>query len=436
MPRITDQYPLCEVRYRKEPEGGLLFDPEEGAYHPLNQTGAKLVEMANGSKSIDEIIGEICKNNSMDREVIEEKVIDFFKDEDKGYISLHDTSQQISKSFEFSDNEFSITMPRGVILLVTNKCNLACSHCLYEAGDELEDEMSTEEIKLIIDKLHDAGVFEITFSGGEPLIRDDILELATYAKELGFSTGIISNGILIEEDNYQKIADIFDSIVISLDGSEKDVHENLRGEGTWEDAIAGCELMSETDVPLSINTTLLTETSMEEVEKRIELGIELEASTIAFDVPLEIGRGEDERFRTPLSKRRELFKFFKRKAPEYSSEIRVHPPEEFQGIQIEGDATNCGIGDIITINSSGVVFPCPLLIFDEFEIGNIRHASLQSLLHSSEKFRELIDIHVGDLDGCQDCNLADKGCPGGCRARAYLEHGDVYGDNLCARKEL
>ena len=124
----------------------------------------------------------------------------------------------------------------------TKTCNLRCRHCYMESDGRRYDELSTVEAKKFIDDLAEFKVPVLLFSGGEPLIRADFFELASYAASKGIRPTLSTNGTLIDRSTAQRIKDIGVGYVgISLDGLS-DVNDKFRGvEGAYEKAMRGIE---------------------------------------------------------------------------------------------------------------------------------------------------------------------------------------------------
>ncbi len=137
-------------------------------------------------------------------------------------------------------------------------CNQSCVHC-YAAGQELsdEEELSTEDWKKIIDKLREICVPQITFTGGEPTMRDDLIELIDHSR--WFVTRLNTNGIKLTKDYCEKLKDAsLDSLQITFYSADEDVHNKLVGAGRFKDTVAGIENAVEAGLNLSINTPLCT----------------------------------------------------------------------------------------------------------------------------------------------------------------------------------
>lgn len=159
------------------------------------------------------------------------------------------------KSDEYISREFAEWSKSLIPIIVWNitwKCNLNCKHCY--AGFKGK-ELSTEDAKRIVEDLASFGVPLILFSGGEPLLREDLIEIATFAKSKGISCVLSTNGSLINEKNAEELA-IFDYVGISIDG-DKEVHDNFRGlKGAFDMALNGIKVLSEQNIPVGVRFTL------------------------------------------------------------------------------------------------------------------------------------------------------------------------------------
>ncbi len=429
---IAEKYPLRIVKYQKKLEGGMVCNPETKEYSRLNKQGAKILEKCDGKKTVNDIVQEISEETGINIKKIESSVAKFLKNVKGSLVTFNNQPQKVGMKYRVRNEDPSYSPPREIVIGVTNKCNLSCDHCMFDAGDYTENEMSTEEIKKVIDDSYRCGAFDLIFTGGEPLLRDDLIELLEYAKSRGFDVGVISNGILVDEVDYKEIGELTDSFEISVDGSNKKVHEELRGDG-WKETIKGCKLMSEVNSGFNIGSIIRPGTSFDELEKRIELAIELEAKRITFETPIELGRADKNNLQVPVSEQKKFPRFFKKMVEKYGSEINIIYPGKM-GTPLDKpdmDGLSCGLGDSCTIKSSGDVYPCPMFILDEFELGNVRENSLDSILSSSEIFKEMTNISIDKINDCSDCEELGVRCAGGCRARAYVETGDIYGKSPC-----
>ncbi|MBC7130362.1 radical SAM protein, partial [Candidatus Bathyarchaeota archaeon] len=181
-------------------------------------------------------------------------------------------------------------VPAGPFLIVwdfTYKCNLQCKHCYEEAGSGRLPELSTDEAKQAIETLSriaGVGLPALSFSGGEPLARQDFFELAAYAKKHIPYISMASNGTLITKDMAKKIKDAgVDYVEISIDGASPSVHDEFRGiPGAFERAIQGVKNCIEEGIDTSI-ATVIHRDNLAETEKIIQLAKELGVRFIHFN---------------------------------------------------------------------------------------------------------------------------------------------------------
>ena len=137
-------------------------------------------------------------------------------------------------------------------------CNQKCVHC-YAAGQSLSDEteLSTDEWKAILDKCREAGIPQVTFTGGEPTMREDIFELIKYAR--WFISRLNTNGIKLTKDYCRKLHEAeLDSVQITFYSKDPAVHNRLVGADRYEDTVNGLDNALSEGLSVSVNTPLCT----------------------------------------------------------------------------------------------------------------------------------------------------------------------------------
>lgn len=156
----------------------------------------------------------------------------------------------------------------GLIALrwnLTYRCNLSCSYCNLPQKADKSKELSTDKIKTLLDEMVDVGVKRISFSGGEPLLREDIGKIIDYTDEVGITPTLNSNAILVPE----KIEELqnLSLLKVSLDGTRK-VHNRTRGK--YDETIQGLETAIENDIKTTLATTF-TKENYEDLDDLIQL---------------------------------------------------------------------------------------------------------------------------------------------------------------------
>jgi len=150
--------------------------------------------------------------------------------------------------------------PPGPVVIwnLIRRCNLTCKHCYSISADkDFAGELSTAEVYTVMDDLRAFRVPVLILSGGEPLLRPDIFDIAQRAKQMGFYVGLSSNGTLIDESNIDRIASIgFDYVGVSLDGM-RDTHDTFRRKvGAFDASLQGMRLCRDAGIKIGARFTL------------------------------------------------------------------------------------------------------------------------------------------------------------------------------------
>lgn len=140
----------------------------------------------------------------------------------------------------------------------TRACNQACEHCYRDAGTRQEDELSTAEGFRLIQEITSAGFQILVFSGGEPLMRDDIFDLIAHAHHCGLRSVLGTNGTLIDMNVARRLKQVGVARVgISLDSTDQQAHDQFRRTpGAWQQAVAGMHHCQQMGLPFQVHTTV------------------------------------------------------------------------------------------------------------------------------------------------------------------------------------
>lgn len=190
--------------------------------------------------------------------------------------------------------QFSADKKPVVVWNMTRRCNLKCIHCYAQAVDvEGKDEISTTQAKAMIDDLAAFGAPVMLFSGGEPLVRQDLVELARHATDKGMRAVISTNGTLISKEKARELKDVNLSYVgISMDGGEA-VHDKFRAvPGSFKKAVQGIENCKAEGLKVGLRFTI-NKHNVQEIPKLFQLLEELEVPRICFYHLVYSGRGSE-----------------------------------------------------------------------------------------------------------------------------------------------
>ncbi len=338
-----------------------------------------------------------------------------------------------------------IRPPFMVSYSITTKCNLKCKHCYSESIDQAApDEMSTEEAFQLMDDLSKWGIGLLIIDGGEPLCREDLLDVVKNASSKGIRTVIGSNGTLIDEGMAKKMLNAgVMSVAISVDGADAQTHDSFRGmSGTFEQTLKGIEACRNARLPFQFNIVISKE-NLSQLEDMLRLAVDYGADAAeVFDL-VAAGRAKEECQEQVLShdERKWVMEWLAKYQEDYPIVIRVpgcpmyplllqekniqprhFPKEMLQRIPYYGRGCAAGMPmGYVTVLSNGEVNPCMLL---QVKLGNIREQSIVSIWEDSPvlavlRQRELLKGECGDCSYRVTCS--------GCRGRAYEETGDMMG---------
>jgi putative heme d1 biosynthesis radical SAM protein NirJ2 len=321
---------------------------------------------------------------------------------------------------------------------VTNRCNMLCEHCYRDAGEKSTNELSTEEGKELLNEIAKAGFQLMVFSGGEPFMREDILELTRHAADLGLKPVYGTNGTLLTKEKVEEIKEAGGaSVAISLHMVSKDKMEKFMGvTGAYDQAIQAMKNCAEVGLPFQVNTTVF-ERNYDEILSVCELAKELGAIShhVLFLVPT--GRAESMEEESLREKEYErLIKALLRKRVALNFDIKPTCAPQFmriaeqQGIDTGRYKRGCLAGlSYCSIIPNGDVWPCPYL---PMKLGNVRETPFSEIWAENETF---IKMRSQEYSGkCGTCDFKSK-C-GGCRARAYFYFDDIMEyEPWCAYKK-
>lgn len=357
-------------------------------------------------------------------------------------------TNSISSPKPLPHDENTVGFLRLVAWETTRNCNLSCLHCRASATQgPYSGELDTDASFRLLDQIAQVGKPIIILTGGEPLLRTDIFDIAKYGTKKGLRMVMAPNGTLITENIAKQMADSgIQRISISLDGATRESHDRFRGvEGAFEGALRGIRLAKDAGIEFQINTTI-TKTNLYEIPKIQDLAVKLGAVAHHIFLLVPTGRGKyivDQEI-TATEYERTLNWFYDQKekthlqlkatcAPHYYRILRQRTKQEgklvtFKTHGMDAMTRGClGGTGFCFISHRGIVQPCGFL---DVNCGDITRTSFADIWNRSDIFLSLRNFDA--LKGkCGDCEFK-KVC-GGCRARAYEATGDFLAEEpLCS----
>lgn len=336
-----------------------------------------------------------------------------------------------------------------IIWNLTRTCNLECVHCYASSKSrDYKGELTTKQAFDVIDQLKETGCGTIVFSGGEPLFREDLFEIGSYAKDKGFFIALSSNGTMIGDEEAEKLRSAgFDYIGVSLDGIDE-VHDSFRGmEGAFDLAVAGILRCRDKGLRTGVRFTITkrnihhlpkifgfveenriaklylshlvysgrgvlnSEEALEpeETRKTVQYIMDKAAEYVDNDIPIEVVTGNNDADAV----------FFIQELMNVDQAVaeKLIPSLEKWG------GNNAGIG-VANIDPLGDVHPDPLM--SDVSLGNVKTERFEKIWHESknpslQKLRERPRVLNGRCGKCEWINI----CGGNSRTRAVRSTGDL-----------
>ena len=319
--------------------------------------------------------------------------------------------------------------PFSVGWAITNKCNLRCKHCNMSSGEELKNELTQEECYSIIDELSHENVQKIGFFGGEPLMRNDFFNIASYAIKKGIFVTFTTNALLINEKMIEEELYKFELVRVSLDGPTPETHEFIRNlPGSFKKTIENIKKMVNSGINVGV-VTCISRRNINYIEEMIELLEKLKVKSWFIPILAPMGRGSNlkEQVLSPKEVGNLLVKIEKF-TEKTNFLINLDLP---YSVLLKNKNNNikascpAAITELV-IFANGDVSPCceiPIMG------GNLRNNTIKDIWNNSKVFNDFRNRSL--IKGkCQGCKFI-KNC-GGCRANAYIKYGDyLQGDDIC-----
>jgi len=336
----------------------------------------------------------------------------------------------------------------GVIAIwnLTNRCNLYCKHCYSSANQDTSGELSLREIEDVAKQLAEENIRFVILSGGEPLLREDIWDIAALLRDLGMKTYLSTNGLLIDREKVEKIKGSFDYVGVSIDGAPE-VHDRFRGrKHAFEASLNAVNLCLREGLRVGLRFTLALQT-IESLPFIFDLAEELGVSKIYISHLVYAGRGNRLR---DVERRayREAVEFIVEKAFSYHErgiDIDVvtgnneadavilyekfrerYPKRAYNLLNIlrVWGGNQAGVR-LVNIDHRGNVKPDPFFLHS---LGNLRQKRFREIWHGNGLLTRLREKPRRIKGRCSRCPYLEF-CNGNSRARAYVATGDYFGED-------
>jgi len=404
---------------KKEPdETYSLYNGLTGKDYELNPAAALMTLLCDGTRNLDEINQTFSEQYKVDPIEARRTVYDFIS-------SLQERRQLVFRTSKIRN--VKVPPPKYLILGITNRCNLNCIHCSVRANERLDDELTTAEWKNLITTIAEMGVEAVGLSGGEPLLREDVFDLADHALNQGLLVGLVTNGLLLNRGIAEKIKKMNLDVQISLDGSRPLYHDKIRNrEGSLEKLLEKVRFLREEGIKFTV-AAVATANNYKDLPDLLRLSENIGAKSFRVQPFFPVGRGSLHKEELDLDHGMTKFISSYLIEAKEASEIEVggfyfqftlepDPPAIAQ--PCEDGACSAGY-NFAGVTHDGYTYPCSHIW--QLAEDNIRDKPFPWIWENSRIFNFFRSLQRADTSKtCQSCIYFSK-CKGGCKAMNILD---------------
>jgi AdoMet-dependent heme synthase len=322
---------------------------------------------------------------------------------------------------EMTAKALALGIPLGVQVDLTYRCNERCVHCYLDHDDH--GEMTTVEIKGLLDEMAEAGVFILTFSGGEILVRKDFFEILEYARALMFCVKLKTNAVLIREREAARIRDLgVESIQVSIYSHRPEVHDAITlVPGSLKRSLNAIRFLKSQGLKVIIANVLMTQNMGDYSEVRaLADELEVESTLDPTVTPMMDGNRSTLNLSVDNAALKRVFRdaSLVGDVDEFCAVSTGQEEDNLQALPCSAGHTSC------YVSPYGDVFPC---VQFPLPSGNVRERRFLDIWRNSDQLNEVRSIRVKDLPTCSRCTHVSKctRCPG----LAYME-GNMRGPSI------
>ena len=413
-PVLSKEFSISNVITEKG-DNMLIYNTATKIKARPNEATYEFAKRCRGDKPLDEIITALSRLWGEPPEKIQESLLPLIKTMEENKMIFFAPSPLTPPRPGPCEVKLSKRL-QGVSIEVTRQCNLHCKHCYSNSGAKRENELTTEEIKRLIDELANTGVLNILVTGGEPLLHPDLFDIIKYIRSKPMSCMLFTNGTLLTEKSVNTLKELgVLSVTVSMDGATPETHDAFRGGESFEKVVRAIKMLKEVGIPVKINVSL-HKGILGEITDLLTLFEKWEIKEYYLGPITYTGRLERSDFTiTP-----EEYKKVLKQVKEY--EISVGRAKK--KLPYFPELITCGIGmGNLTVRSNGSVAPC-ITFPDDISLGNIREVRIAEIWNNSPVLNKMRRISASENEKCKEC-IHIRVCGGGCIADHYRRTGKL-----------
>lgn len=414
-----DILPDCGRLLRRQGRRGSIFVRRDApCWLVVNPVGADILNLCDGCRSLDDIGTILSTKYSCSPKEAERDLLAFgSRVEDSGLFADSPSRREYPKQSVLGSPE----------IYVTSRCNQSCSYCAVR-GAFPEGDMAARLFRKIVREAAALGAAKVVLTGGEPLLRDDLLDLLRDTQGI-VPAQVLTNGTLLDIATARDLSRLKTAVQVSLEGGCAEVHDSLRGEGSFHEGIRAIRLLMDAGLDrVTVNFTI-QKANAGDVSGLLDLAEQEGIKEVTFTAlaPAVVGprRSQCADVDSILSVKQCL--------DHYSGPVRTAMRVPGFGRDAISLRPWCMPGYSPSISPDGSVLPCTLFAGSPFVLGNLSECSLEEIIHSEAllSLRRTCLERVDKIRECSSC-VWKHFCLAGCAAFSYQQKGTLLAkDCLC-----
>lgn len=425
--------------YRRNGSAVVIF-PSRPYWFSATEEIAPIMDVLESAGDSDVAVSEICARLGIPQEeaagIYEETTGLLYSSGVLAIDGKFTETEELAPEFQVNDVE------NVLVIATTNECNLECPMCYALARKKMKGEMTTQEIMSVIDQLSampwENGISRVALTGGELFTRSDAMTLIEYVHSHGYFAQVNSNATLFTPEQIDQLGRFPRlKMSISLDGSTKESHEYIRGEGTFQTTIDNIKALCDKGVSVAINM-FVHAGNIGEIEATLRLSDSLGVQGFNCLNMMNVGRGNSIKAKRQLEPV-PLATFYRYVFEAIRDDERLQQlmmfstfANQIMGIAGGVKSYGCGIGTnrAVYVKPDGTLYPCADTALSAFRLGNLKTDSLAEIWEHSAILQELRGLNIDTMnERCASCDVRYM-CAGNCRGENYQTTKELRGPHF------
>ncbi|MFH1479151.1 MAG: PqqD family peptide modification chaperone [Candidatus Omnitrophota bacterium] len=393
-----------KIIFNEEDDIGLLFNPDSGRVNTLNETGKFIWSRLDGKTTKERIVDEVSEEFDIEDKEIVKNDLDKFINE-------------LGMS-NFIEDYIYIPPLQGMCFGITSLCNLSCKHCLNRNLGEQELDMTTEKLLSVIDEMYEIGIRSLSLFGGEPLAHPDFKKIVEYLNGKNMNISLNTNASLIDLDMAKWLKEHkVNGTVVSFDGSNAFIMDEMRGKGAFQAAIKGIKALRSEGINVMLSATL-NKINFRDIREMALLGKEIGGNSIRFNHVFFAGNSacfvkdiylnpqeEKEAVESVFKMKEEFGDFINQSSSYLCQKQKLDKVKDYKPSIDKITIPSCGAAmSKCAIRPDGWVVPCEIIW--HVKAGNLKERSLKEIWEGSSvmnSFRKPLEIDLNEIPECKGC---------------------------------